>query len=272
MTENKKTDILKDEQGETKMAKKEENGRKKVSWDIIEMGSKIKGTEVERTKTGVFGLDELLRGGIPKGNLVVISGDTGSGKTCLCLGFLYNGAVKYNENGVYISLEEKEEDIIKSAKLFGWDYAKAIEEKKIKIVTIELYDFERLKNTIEDTVISVGAKRVVIDPGVIFRLFFEKELEARKRILSLAKMLKELGVTTLITNELELGKEKGLFGLEEYVADGVILLYHSRVNNYFVRSVAILKMRGTEISEKLHPIKISPEGIKILSKQELFEE
>ena len=57
-----------------------------------------------RTKTGVPGMDEILYGGIPQNNLVVISGDPGSGKTCLCLEYLYNGVVEYNEPGVYISL------------------------------------------------------------------------------------------------------------------------------------------------------------------------
>ncbi|MDP2973478.1 MAG: gas vesicle protein GvpD, partial [Candidatus Diapherotrites archaeon] len=62
------------------------------------------------------------------------------------------------------------------------------------------------------------------------------------------------------------------FGLEEYVADGVILLYHTKLEDRFIRSIGILKMRGTKISERLHPIRITKDGIKILSKQELFEE
>ncbi|MEM4326612.1 MAG: ATPase domain-containing protein, partial [Candidatus Diapherotrites archaeon] len=147
-----------------------------------------------------------------------------------------------------------------------------VKEGKLTIVTLELYDFERLKAAIEDNVKAIGAKRVVIDPGVIFRLFFERELDARKRIVSLGKMLKSIGVTTIITNELSLEKMNSLYGLEEYVADGVILLYHTKIKNRFIRSAAILKMRNTEITETLKPVKITNEGIKILSKSELFEE
>ena len=135
-----------------------------------------------------------------------------------------------------------------------------------------MYDFDNLKNTIEDEVSRLGAKRLVIDPGVVFRLYFERELDARKRILSLGRMLKRINCTAVITNEISLNKASSLFGLEEYVADGVILLYHTKLEDRFIRSVGVLKMRGTKISEKLHPIRITDTGIKILAKQELFEE
>lgn len=228
--------------------------------------------EPVRTRTGVPGLDEILYGGIPQNNLVVVSGDPGSGKTCLCLEYLYNGVVKYNEPGVYISLEESDEEIIAFAELFDWDVRTLIEKKLLSIITVELYDFDNLKNTIEDEVSRLGAKRLVIDPGVVFRLYFERELDARKRILSLGRMLKRINCTAIITNEISLNKSSSLFGLEEYVADGVILLYHTKLEDRFIRSIGVLKMRGTKISEKLHPLRITDSGIKILSKQELFEE
>lgn len=225
-----------------------------------------------RTKTGVPGLDDILFGGIPQNNLVVVSGDPGSGKTGLVLEFLYNGIVKYNEPGVYISLEESAEEIINFAELFGWDIKTLMDKKLLNIITVELYDFDKLKNTIEDEVSRMKAKRLVIDPGVVFRLYFDRELDARKRILSLGRMLKRIGCTAIITNEISLEKSSSLFGLEEYVADGVILLYHTKLEDRFIRSIGILKMRGTKISEKLHPLRITDTGIKILAKQELFEE
>ena len=225
-----------------------------------------------RTKTGVPGLDEILYGGIPQNNLVVISGDPGSGKTGLVLEYLYNGVIKYNEPGLYISLEESAEEIINFAELFGWDIKSLIDKKLLNIITVELYDFDKLKNTIEDEVSRLGAKRLVIDPGVVFRLYFDRELDARKRILSLGRMLKRIGCTAIITNEISLDKSSSLFGLEEYVADGVILLYHTKLEDRFIRSIGILKMRGTKISEKLHPTRITNTGVKILSKQELFED
>ncbi len=227
---------------------------------------------VERVKSGIPGLDEMMGGGIPKGNLVVISGDPGSGKTVLCWQFLYEGIVKDNENAVYISLEETKETIFQGALEFGWDLKRLVDSGKLAIISIELYDFEMMKTAIEDNVKALGAKRVVIDPGVIFRLFFENELDARKRIVSLGKMLKTIGATTIITNEISLDKISSLYGLEEYVADGVILLYHTKIKNHFVRSVAVLKMRNTEIKESLKPVRITKEGLKVLAKAEMFDE
>lgn len=227
---------------------------------------------VQRIHSGIEGLDEMMNGGIPQGNLVVLSGDPGSGKTVLCWEFIYDGIVQYNENAVYVSLEDTEETIYSGALEFGWDLKKLVDSGKLIIITIELYDFERLKAAVEDNVKAIGAKRVVIDPGVIFRLFFDRELDARKRIVSLGKMLKLIGTTTIITNEISLDNMSSLYGLEEYVADGVILLYHTKMKNRFIRSIAVLKMRNTSITEKLKPIKITNTGLKVLSKSELFEE
>ena len=226
----------------------------------------------ERLKSGIPGLDDMVDGGIPKGNLVVLSGDPGSGKTVFCWQFLYEGATKYNEPGIYVSLEEPEETIVEGVGEFGWDMKSLTQTNKLKIITIELYDFERLKSSIEDTVKQINAKRVVIDPGVIFKLFFDRELDARKRIVALGKMLKRIGCTSIITNEISLDRMTSLYGLEEYVADGVILMYHTKVKSRFVRSIAILKMRNTKISEQLKPIQIDDNGITVLVKGEIFTE
>ena len=83
-------------------------------------------------------------------------------------------------------------------------------------------------------------------------------------------MLKESGCTAIITNE-STANATALFGLEEYVADGVILLFHKKIKEKFVRSVAVLKMRDSKISEKTHPIVISKCGFEVLSKQDIYE-
>lgn len=224
-----------------------------------------------RILSGIPGLDEIMGGGIPGNSLVVISGDPGSGKTTLCTQFLVSGATQFNENGVFMSLEESEEEIVRGASYYGWDLTALIKSGRLKIITVELYDFDKLKNTIEDAVSSVGARRLVIDPGVIFRLYFERELDARKRIMSLGRMLKRIGCTAWITNEIALDAPMSLFGLEEYVADGVLLMYHTKYQDRFVRSVGVLKMRGTTFSEKLHPMVLTDHGVHIFADKELFE-
>ncbi len=225
----------------------------------------------EKAKTGIDGFDDMTNGGIPKGSIVVLSGSPGSGKTIFCLQFIYNGLMKFNENCILVLLEESKEDVLETATKFGWDLKKFIENKKLVILSITLYDFEVLKNNIEDAIRSINASRLVIDPGVIFKLFFEKELEARKNIVALGRIIKKYNCTTLITSEMSLETNASLYGLEEYVADGVVLMYHSRVKNKFVRSLAIVKMRNTKISEQLKPLSITTDGIKVHIDSELFQ-
>jgi len=226
--------------------------------------------EVERVKTGIPGFDKIIDGGLPKDNLVVISGDPGSGKTIFCIEFLYKGATEFDEPGVFVSLEEGKEAIIQTASIFGWDLQKLIDKKKLEIIAVDLYDFEQLKNIIGDAITKLKAKRIVIDPGVIFRLYFTKELDARKRILALGKMLKQSGCTAIITNE-AVTQGPSLFGLEEYVADGVVIITHRKEKNKFVRSISVVKMRDTKISETTHPVRISNKGVEVLSKQESYD-
>ena len=237
---------------------------------LVIKSSPKKNSEVVKIKSGIPGFDEMLQGGIPIGSVVVLSGSPGSGKTIFCLQFINAGLTKYNENCVLVLLEESKEEIFETALEFGWDLNKFVELKRLKVLTVSLYDFEILKNNIDDAIRSIGARRIVIDPGVIFKLFFEKELEARKNIVALGKVLKRRKCTTIITNELSLDSSSSLYGLEEYVADGVILLYHTRVKNKFIRSLAVVKMRNTKISEQLKPISISSNGIRVHIESELF--
>ena len=253
-----------------KVAVKKSLGKKAGDFEEIKIKGPQKDFVVDKVKSGVAGFDDMLRGGIPRGSLVVLSGSPGSGKTIFCLQFINAGILDYNENCVLVLLEESKEEIFESAREFGWDFEEFVKQKKLKILSVNLYDFEILKNNIEDAIRSIDAKRIVIDPGVLFKLFFEKELDARKNIVALGQILKKRKCTAIITNELSLDINSSLYGLEEYVADGVVLLYHTRVKNKFIRSIAVVKMRNTQISEQLKPVSITKAGIQVHIESELF--
>ncbi len=239
--------------------------------EASEEENKEKEKEDDRVKTGIKGLDEILHGGIPRKNLVTVSGGPGSGKTILCLQYIYNGAKLYNEPGVFISLEEDPERLIKTGESFGWKIKEMIKKNKMTIRKVPLYKFEVLKNIIRDSVHRIGAKRLVIDPGALFDLFFEREIEVRKAMVELGSMLKELGCTTIITTEEKYGKEY-VFNQSDFSSDGIIFTYYTKVSNEFMRMIAIIKMRGTSHSEKIHPLRFTKDGLEVLANEEVFQD
>lgn len=217
---------------------------------------------IERTKSGIKGLDELISGGFPKESTIMITGGPGTGKTTFSLNYLINGALDYKETGVYISLEEEPTRIINNIKSsFSWPVEELIRKKLLKFVRAELYDFDKLKIMIEDEVDAMKAKRLVIDPTTIVSLFFEKPLEIRRSILDLDRIVKKLGCTSLLVCEVPEGT-KGIssFGVEEFVADGIIIMYYI-ANGRFTRALSIRKMRATRHDIGLHPIEITRDGI-----------
>ncbi len=230
---------------------------------------KKKKSVFEKVKTGIPGLDDITEGGIPKNSLITVSGGPGSGKTSLCLQFIYNGYDKYKEPGVFISMEEDPERLIKLAESFGWNNIREyVKKKNILIVKTPLYKFESLKNIIKDSIQRINAKRLVIDPGEILDLFFERPIEVRKAVVELGKMLKRINCTTLITTEESGGTN---FNQEDFSSDGIIFTYYTKVHNQFMRGLAIIKMRCTGHSDNIHPLRFTDEGLEVMSGEEVFE-
>lgn len=221
--------------------------------------------ELVRVKSGITGLDELISGGFPPSSTVLITGGAGCGKTTMCMNYLVKGALTYNEPGVYVSLEEDPERIIWNAKTsFNWPINELIKKKLLKFVRAEVYDFDKLRMVIEDEVDSIGAKRMVIDPTTVLSLYFEKPLEIRRGLLDLDRMLKKIGCTTLLTSEVAEGLSGiSAFGVEEFTADGIIIMYYIRRENVFIRALTIRKMRATKHDTGIHPIEITKDGIVI---------
>lgn len=225
--------------------------------------------KIERVKSGITGLDELISGGFPKGSTILVTGGPGTGKTTLCLNFLIAGALKYKETGVYLSLEEDPVRMIQNIRAsFSWPVEELIKKNIIKIVRAEIYDFDKLRMLIEDEVDSIGAKRLVIDPTTVLSLYFEKPLEIRRGILDLDKMLKKLSCTSMFTSDIPEGRGGiSSFGVEEFIADGIIILYYIQRKNILIRALTVRKMRATKHDTGIHPIEIVKDGIIVYTKQ-----
>jgi KaiC/GvpD/RAD55 family RecA-like ATPase len=234
---------------------------------------------MRRITTGINGLDELLEGGLPQGRCFLVSGGTGTGKTIFCMQFLMDGA-QHDESGVYITLDERPELIREDMLRFGWNIRKFEDESKLKIIDGTVakigvpsqeeysmpatgFDLDKLLMEIMKAISKIKAKRVVIDSIPALGVNFENEHEIRKAVLKLTYMLSRTGVTTILTTEIDDTKQFSKYGVEEFVSDGVIVLYYMGIGAQSNRTMHIRKMRATKHSEFIHPMEISAVGIKI---------
>ncbi|GAC1589836.1 MAG: circadian clock protein KaiC [Ginsengibacter sp.] len=229
--------------------------------------------QLPKTKTGISGLDEITEGGLPSGRPTLICGDAGCGKTLMALEFIFRGATKFNEPGVFIAFEEKSEELAMNVASLGFDINKLVKQKKIRIDHVHIdraeieetgeYDLDGLFIRLEHAIDSIGAKRVVLD--TIENLFsgLSNENILRAEIRRLFTWLKNKGVTTIITGERGDGKLTRQ-GLEEYVSDCVILLDNRVTNQISTRRLRIIKYRGTTHGTNEYPFLIDEEGISIL--------
>lgn len=235
---------------------------------------------MNRIKTGIFGFDELVEGGLPEGRSYLISGGTGTGKTIFATQYLVSGA-QNNEPGVYLTLDERPELIREDMLRFGWNLRQFEDAGTLKIVDGTMaklgipsdeefslpatgFDLDKLLLELMRAIKKIKAKRVVIDSIPALGLNFESEHEVRKAVLKMVYLLSRSGVTTIFTTEInEDSKQLGKYGVEEYVADGVIVLHYMGVGTQSNRTLHIRKMRATKHSEDLHPLQISDSGIKV---------
>jgi len=219
---------------------------------------------MERVKTGIPGLDEILDGGLPKGTNVLITGGTGTGKSIFCSQFLYKGVEDYNQNGVFVTLEERAEDLRREMLKFGWDFAKV--KEKYSLIGL---DIDALIIEINRICREINAERVVIDSIPSLGLNLDSEKEIRRSVYRLATLLLEIGVTSFVTTE-TLGEGFSRYGVEEFVSRGVIKLDIVEKENKFVRTIYVRKMRETNFTMEKYPFGIESDGIKIYTRGEVF--
>ena len=233
--------------------------------------------ELEKLATGIVGFDQLANGGLPKGRSTLLVGTAGSGKTVMALQFLLAGVRDYQENGVFVTFEEPPADLMQNVRSFGWDLEGLLAQKKIAVVDAtpepgaEIidtggYDLSALLARIESAIRSVGAKRVILDAiGALFPQLTDANV-IRRELHRIAAGLRALGVTTLVTMErTEEDGNVGRWGVEEFVADNVILLRNRLETEKRRRTVEILKFRGATHHKGEYPFTIdSEDGVTII--------
>ncbi|MCX6801466.1 MAG: AAA family ATPase [Candidatus Diapherotrites archaeon] len=235
---------------------------------------------MRRISSGIAGFDELVEGGFPEGRSFLISGSTGTGKTIFAIQFVVQGAMK-GEPGIYLTLDERPELIREDMLRFGWNLRELEDKGLMQIIDgtiakvgipsdeefslpVTGFDLDKLLLELMKAIKKIRAKRVVIDSIPALGINFENEHEVRKAILKTIYFLSRAGVTTMLTTEVEEGSKRfSKYGVEEYVADGVIMLHYMGIGTQSNRTMHIRKMRATKPSEDLHPMEITNSGIKI---------
>jgi len=246
---------------------------------------------LDRIPTGIKGLDELLGGGFPSGKCILVVGSPGSGKTTLVVQFL-RGGISRDERGLYVTLEERPEEVKQNLAGFGWNLDGLEREGKLLfvdatplrrvsglrcaavnetgVVTVPELTLHSLVRTVGKVVEEENIQRIAVDPITSLLLRYGDERKMRRAMLLLFDALMNTDATTLVTSELRTSALDREFKTEEFVSQGVILLHTLVHDGNVVKAIQIEKMRGIQHDTQLRPYQIGIEGIEVFPKDKVF--
>jgi circadian clock protein KaiC len=241
------------------------------------MSKNARAGAIERLPVGIPGFDLIARGGFPRGRTTLVAGTAGSAKTVFAAQFLAEGIARGDEPGVFVTFEESPDDIRGNMLGFGWDIAgwesdgkwafvDASPQPEDEMIVTGEYDMGALLARVEHAVRLVGARRLAMDSlGAVFARLGASPI-VRRELFRIVSALKNLGVTAVMTAERtqEYG-EISRHGVEEFVADNVVVLRNVLEDEKRRRTVEILKFRGTAHQKGEFPFTIlSGAGITVL--------
>jgi KaiC domain protein len=237
---------------------------------------------IERLSTGIPELDAMLEGGIPKGFMVAITGEPGTGKTILCIHFIAQG-VSEGDKCIYVTTEESRESIITQAAQFGFDFSKSTAEKKMIIIdalmgrqdewSLQSLEVEELVNKVIEAkkVLGYGRARLIIDSLSAFWL--DRPAMARRYSYFVKKVLSKWDFTVMATSQYAITTSEAFGWGVEHIADGIIRFRRSVRSGVLKRYILIEKMRQTNHSLQMHEILVLPgKGLTILGPVDMRKE
>jgi circadian clock protein KaiC len=226
-----------------------------------------------KSPTGIVGLDAITEGGLPTGRATLLCGGAGCGKTLFAMTFLVNGATSFGEPGVFMSFEERAQDLAENVASLAYDVDGLVADKKLLIDHVRIekaeieesgdYDLEALFVRLGYAIDQIGAKRVVLDTIEALFSGFTDEAVLRGELRRLFAWLKDKGVTAIITGERGDG-QLTRYGIEEYVSDCVILLDNRVLDQITTRRIRIVKYRGSAHGTNEYPFLIDDNGISVM--------
>jgi len=197
--------------------------------------------DLDQVKTGIKGLDDILFGGIPRGNIILVAGTAGTGKTTLGVEFVYRGARQFNEPGVIVLFEVAPDKLIRDAALFGWDLRELERERRLKIIFTTGQVFQQELQQADSPLLAeaaeIGARRIFVD-GLI-RLPDSNGGDSREAFHLLAEGLHRENLTAMLALESTSVDTAAARAPEEFVADTILRLSIEPVQRAVLRSVEV---------------------------------
>ncbi len=246
--------------------------------------SQVRPGGVQKLETGVAGFDELLEGGLPEGRVTLVSGGPGCGKTVLLNEFIYRGARDYGQPGVFVTFEERPEDIQRNLRNFDWELDDLVESERVAFIDAaphaggeialgEADWFEPMLARIEYVVNKIGARRLAVDNlGAMFLRYAGPadggdHYATRDRLFRFSDRLRDLGVTTLISTE-SLNQRSSLshYNVDEFVSQGLIELSSQGGQGIEVRNMMVRKLRGCGYRSGNVQFEITSRGLEVFPK------
>jgi circadian clock protein KaiC len=230
---------------------------------------------LERCATGIDGLDNILGGGVPRGNMVLVAGSVGTGKTTLCLEFLVRGAER-GERSLFVSVTEASGKLVQNLSTFEFFKTQLVLDGSLIFVDLPVIyhklglereelapeDIDILLRTFLDFVKSLGVRRLVLDSLTSLCYRIGRDELVRDFLLRLGEQLNEAGCTSLLVSEISPEVERySTHGVAEAIVDGVVLLWNARRSGDILRVLQVVKMRGTAHSRAQYVIELTPIGL-----------
>jgi circadian clock protein KaiC len=231
-----------------------------------------------KIRTGIPGFDLIVDGGLKEGKTIVLSGESGSGKSTFGMQFLHNGASDFEEPGIFVTLTQSPQELISDFEGYGWDIQKLVDEEKLLIIDArpfkmddemfesellcetEPFPFTHLTQLILQGIKKIQAKRLVVDSLSVLSMQYGNQFNTRQGIQKMIHALDEKKCTSIFISE----NLDSRTPPEWYAASGIVILNHVQKTNTMERSIQVIKMRGTKHSEQTYPIRFNENGYHVL--------
>jgi len=235
-------------------------------------------SNIGRVSTGISGLDAMIEGGFLPGRAVLIAGGPGAGKTVACGQFLHYG-ITQNERGIFVSLDENRERFYHEMSRFGWEFEQSEREGMFRFLDASPradleednhHSLSQIINSLSRLIQDLGAKRVVVDGLAALGFEFADAVDRRRAFLRLIQTLTSSNVTSFLTSEIRVSALDRPIQVEEYLADGTIVMQNLLLHRTLTRTIQVEKMRGTVVDGDIRPYQITPNGVEVFNTEKVI--